>query len=220
MANTTRGGLEPAIIVNSETGETVRCMFNPHEYTLTKQNQWTRGITKGKNIPRLMFNQGGPQTLKLQLFFDTYAEGTDVREHTDPLWRMMMVDSDKMNHRTNKSEPPAVAFQWGGLVFIAVITNMTQKFTLFLKDGTPVRTTVDVTLEQLIDVEDFARQNPTSGGGEAHKTRIVRAGERLDWIAFEAYGDATEWRRIAEANGLVNPLCLRPGQRLAIPPLT
>ena len=66
----TRGGLEPAVIVNKDTGETVRCMFNPHEYTLTKQNRWERGETKGKNVPRLKFSQGGSQTLKLQLFFE------------------------------------------------------------------------------------------------------------------------------------------------------
>jgi hypothetical protein len=216
---TTRGGLEPATIVNQDTNDTVRCMFNPHEYTLTKQNQWQRGDTKGKNVPRLKFSQGGSQTLKLQLFFDTYADGTDVREHTDPLWRMMMINTDKTNPRSNKSEPPPVSFQWGGLNFVAVITNMSQKFTLFLKDGTPVRTVVDITLEQLGDEEDYPRQNPTSGGGEAHKTRIVQAGERIDLIAFDEYGDATEWRRIAEANALTHPLRLRPGQRLVIPPL-
>jgi hypothetical protein len=216
---TTRGGLEPAVIVNKDTNDTVRCMFNPHEYTLTKQNRWERGETKGKNVPRLKFSQGGSQTLKLQLFFDTYAEGSDVRTHTDPLWQMMMVNSDKTNPRSNKSEPPPVSFQWGGLVFDAVITNMSQKFTLFFKDGTPARTTVDITLEQLADDQDFARQNPTSGGGEAPRTRLVKAGERLDLIAYDEYEDATEWRRIAQANALTHPLRLRPGQRLVIPPL-
>ncbi|MFN2130401.1 MAG: peptidoglycan-binding protein [Anaerolineae bacterium] len=216
---TTRGGLEPAVIVNKDTNDTVRCMFNPHEYTLTKQNRWERGETKGKNVPRLKFSQGGSQTLKLQLFFDTYAEGSDVRTHTDPLWQMMMVNSDKTNPRSNKSEPPPVSFQWGGLVFDAVITNMSQKFTLFFKDGTPARTTVEITLEQLSDDQDFARQNPTSGGGEAPRTRLVKAGERLDLIAYDEYEDATEWRRIAEANALTHPLRLRPGQRLVIPPL-
>jgi hypothetical protein len=216
---TTRGGLEPAVIVNKDTNDTVRCMFNPHEYTLTKQNRWERGETKGKNVPRLKFSQGGSQTLKLQLFFDTYAEGTDVRAHTDPLWQMMMVNSDKTNPRSNKSEPPPVSFQWGGLVFDAVITNMSQKFTLFFKDGTPARTTIDITLEQLADDQDFARQNPTSGGGEAPRTRLVKAGERLDLIAYDEYEDATHWRRIAEANALTHPLRLRPGQRLVIPPL-
>jgi nucleoid-associated protein YgaU len=218
MATTTRGGLEPAVIVNKDTNETVRFMFNPHEYTLTKQNRWERGETKGKNVPRIKFTQGGAQTLKLQLFFDTYAAGSDVREHTDPLWRMMMVNPDKTNPRSNKSEPPPVSFQWGGLTFDAVITNMTQKYTLFLKDGTPVRTTVDITLEQLADDQDFARQNPTSGSVETNKTRVVKAGDRLDWIAYEQYQDATLWRRIAEANGLSNPLRLRLGQRLLIPP--
>ena len=216
---TTRGGLEPAVIVNKDTNDTVRCMFNPHEYTLTKQNRWERGETKGKNVPRLKFSQGGSQTLKLQLFFDTYAEGSDVRTHTDPLWQMMMVNSDRTNPRSNKSEPPPVSFQWGGLVFDAVITNMSQKFTLFFKDGTPARTTVEITLEQLSDDQDFARQNPTSGGGEAPRTRLVKAGERLDLIAYDEYEDATEWRRIAEANALTHPLRLRPGQRLVIPPL-
>jgi hypothetical protein len=216
---TTRGGLEPAVIVNKDTSETVRCMFNPHEYTLTKQNRWERGETKGKNVPRLKFSQGGSQTLKLQLFFDTYSEGTDVRTHTDPLWRMMMVNTDKTNPRSNKSEPPPVSFQWGGLAFDAVITNMSQKFTLFLKDGTPARTTLDITLEQLSDDQDFPRQNPTSGAGEAPRTRLIKAGERLDLIAYEEYEDPTEWRRIAQANGLVHPLRLRPGQRLVIPPL-
>jgi len=216
---TTKGGLEPAVIVNQDTGESVRCMFNPHEYTLTKQNQWQRGETKGKNVPRLKFSQGGSQTLKLQLFFDTYAEGTDVRLHTEPLWRMMMVNPDKTNPRTNKSEPPAVSFQWGGLVFVAVITSLSQKFTLFLKDGTPVRTTVDITLEQLGDEEDYPRQNPTSGGGEAPRTRVVQVGERIDLIAFQEYEDASQWRLIADANGLPEPRRLRPGQRLIIPPL-
>jgi hypothetical protein len=216
---TTRGGLEPAVIVNKDTNDTVRCMFNPHEYTLTKQNRWERGETKGKNVPRLKFSQGGSQTLKLQLFFDTYAEGSDVRTHTDPLWQMMMVNSDKTNPRSNKSEPPPVSFQWGGLVFDAVITNMSQKFTLFFKDGTPARTTIEITLEQLSDDQDFARQNPTSGGGEAPRTRLVKAGERLDLIAYDEYEDATEWRRIAQANALTHPLRLRPGQRLVIPPL-
>ena len=87
----TKGGLEPATITNMDTGEVVRCMFNPHEYTLTKQNRWERGEKKGKNVPKIKFTQGGAQKLKLQLFFDTYAEGSDVRAHTDPLWQMMMV---------------------------------------------------------------------------------------------------------------------------------
>lgn len=215
----TRGGLEPAIVINLSTGEQVHCMFNPHEYTVSKQNQWTKDEVKGKNVPKVKFSQGGAQDLKLQLFFDTYSEGVDVRAHTRGLWQMMMVTEDKKNQRSNKSEPPRVEFRWGRFSFRAVITKISQKFTLFLKDGTPVRTTVDVAFQQVEDEEQFAAQNPTSGGGPPMKMHIVGAGERLEWIAARVYGDPGQWRLIAEANHLIHPLRLREGEQLIIPPL-
>jgi hypothetical protein len=46
----TRGDLEPATIINLATGDQVYCMFNPHEYTLSKQNTWQQGETKGKYV--------------------------------------------------------------------------------------------------------------------------------------------------------------------------
>jgi len=215
----TRGGLEPATIVNLSTNAEVNCMFNPHEYTVAKQNQWTNDEVKGKNVPKVKFSQGGAQTMSLQLVFDTFAEATDVRTHTEELWNMMMVTEDRRNPRNNKSEPPHVEFRWGQFSFRAIITQVSQKFTLFLQDGTPVRTAVEVSFQQVEDEEDQPPQNPTSGGGPPLKVHTVQAGERLDWIAFKAYGDSTYWRLIAQENGLFHPLRLRKGHQLVIPPL-
>lgn len=216
---TTRGGLEPAVIVNQNTGLTVPCMFNPFEYTITKINKYQTSETKGKNIPKIRFQQGGAKTLKLRLFFDTYGEGIDVRAYTAGLWEMMMVDQDLEDRRTGKGEPPHCLFIWGAFEFEAVITKLTENMTLFLKDGTPVRSVVDLSLQQIVDDSDFARQNPTSGGGAAPKTRAVSMADRLDLIAWEEYGDCNEWRRIAEANQIIDPLRLRPGTALSIPPI-
>lgn len=215
---TTRGGLEPAVIINKNTQEAVPCMFNPYEYTISKKNTYESAETKGRNIPRIRFKQGGAQTLKLKLLFDTYAEGMDVHAYTAPLWKMMMVDEDKANQRTGKSEPPHCILRWGRFEFEAVITTMSQKPTLFLKDGTPVRTVVDITLQQVIDEEEHEGQNPTSGGGVAPKTRLLYAGDRLDLIAWEEYGECAKWRLIAEANDIIDPLRLRSGQVIIIPP--
>mgnify|MGYP000141496122 CR=1 FL=1 len=217
--SSTRGGLVPAVVQDLVTGEEVYCMFNPSEYTLTKRNNWEAGPAKGKNVPKLKFSQAGAETLKLQLFFDTYAEKTDVREHTRGLWKMMQISTEKTNQKNQKGEPPHVAFRWGKFEFEAVITDISQEFTLFLDDGTPVRTTVDVTFQQVVDKQAHHGQNPTSGGGPPMRTHIVRAGERLDLIAYKVYEDATRWRAIAQANGIVNPLRLREGQLLIIPPL-
>jgi nucleoid-associated protein YgaU len=216
---TTRGGLEPAVLVNKNTGDRVPCMFNPFEYTIAKSNTYEQAETKGKNIPRIRFQQGGAQTLSLRLLFDTYDDGSDVRTHTQRIWQMMLVDEDKTDQRTGKSEPPHCLFIWGAFEFESVITQMSEQLSLFLKDGTPVRSTITISLQQVIDSEEQGAQNPTSGGGIAPTTRRVYAGDRLDLIAWEAYGDSTKWRLIAAANGIADPLRLRPGSIIIVPPM-
>ena len=99
----TKTGLAKATVKNLVTEEVVSCMFNPHEYTLTKQNQWEPGDTKGKNVPKIKFKQGGAESLKLQLFFDTYGTepAEDVRKHTQDLWKMMMVSDENKIQKNN-----------------------------------------------------------------------------------------------------------------------
>ena len=43
------------------------------------------------------------------------------------------------------------------------------------------------------------------------RTHVVSDGDSLPSIAYAAYGDATQWRAIAEANGIDDPLSLRRG---------
>ena len=222
MADMGAGGeLAPAMITNLETYEVIRCMFRPKEYTFRKSNTWTQGQSTGRNVPQLEFSGGNPATLNMELFFDTYELGVDVRlEFTNRLWNFMKISPTKINPRTGKGEPPRVEFRWGAAwSFKAVITEMTQRFTLFLPNGMPVRAVVTVVFQQVEDPGYFAFQNPTSHGLAGHKIRVVREGDVIDWIAFEEYGDATLWRRVADANGLDNPLRLQPGQALLIPPL-
>ena len=214
------GDLAPATVTNLETQESVECMFRPKEYTFSKANNWNFATTKGKNVPQLEFKGGDAATLTMDLFFDTYEKGTDVRtRYTNKLWGFMKINTAKMNQKTGKSEPPKVEFRWGAAwSFKAVITKMTQRFTLFLPDGTPVRATVNVVFQQAEDTGQYPFQNPTSHGLAGHKLRTVREGDMIDYIAFEEYGVPTLWRRIADANHIDDPLRLTPGQVLVIPP--
>ena len=98
--NLTRGGLAPAKLTNLVSGAEVRCMFNPFEYTLTKQNSWENNPVIGQNVPEVVFQQGGAQSLRLTLHFDSLPQGDDVRKYTDPLWKMMMIDPSKRNERS------------------------------------------------------------------------------------------------------------------------
>ncbi|MCA9934697.1 MAG: LysM peptidoglycan-binding domain-containing protein [Ardenticatenaceae bacterium] len=211
----TRGNLTPANIKSTTGDISVDCMFNPEWYTVTKTNEYDQGAQLVKP-PKPEFKRFGRSTLTLsQLIFDTYETGDDLTSITNKLWDFMRpVDSNDP-----KSSPPEVKFKWSSFEFTAVITNMTVKYTLFDKDGKPVRAEVSMTFIQSEDPTRYPHQNPTSGGGPIQELHRVVSGDRLDLIATEAYGDATKWRHIAEYNKIRNPRDLRPGQLITIPPL-
>jgi nucleoid-associated protein YgaU len=199
-------------------GIKINCMFNPFEYTVSKSNSFAEPeAANGKNSPKAEFTKAGAQTLKLNLLFDTYGTGKDVRTETNVLWEFMEV---KDQPGKSKKSPPSVAFCWGTFYFVSYITQMNQKFTLFDKSGIPVRALVDVTFTQYIDEKDYAPTNPTSGGGPVDRAWQVVGSDRLDNIAAEIYGDATQWRLIARYNNIVDPFDIQPGQILIIPAIT
>ncbi len=198
-------------------GISITCLFNPFEYTVSKTNSFDEKSKNNSDVPHVEFTKAGAQTLKLNLVFDTYETDKDVSLITNKLWKLMETKTRQESDRKKKIPPPDVAFEWGVFRFVAVITNMTQKFTLFKYDGTPVRAKVDVTFTQYVDSNDYPKQNPSSGGGPIERVWRVVTGDRLDTIAAEVYGDATRWRQIADHNQITNPLALRSGQLLTIP---
>lgn len=220
---TTRGDLQPARIYEVDafsfpTGEPpILCMFNPHEYVVSKSNTFERDPKNNADVMHITFRESGEQQLVLNLLFDTFEEKTDVSLITNRLWKLMEVKTRRDRKDTEKVEPPYVAFEWGVFRFIAVITSMTQRFTLFLPSGLPVRAKVDITFSQFDDKNDYPGQNPTSGAGAVEQQVQIIAGDRIDTIAAKVYGDAGKWHMIAEHNKIADPLKLQTGQWLMIP---
>ena len=210
--------LQKGRFYNADTGaEVVACHFNPEDLTISKSNTWSWQGSPGSNLPTVPFGGEGPRTLSMRLVFDTYEARTDVRAATDLLVGLMAAPASNQSD----SRPPHVTFGWGQFTsFRAVITSLSQTFSLFLEDGTPVRANVQVTLQEIpmASAENQqSGQNPTSHAAGARRARLVQAGDTIDLIASEEFGDPGSWRVIAEANNLDNPRRLRPGQRLLIP---
>ncbi|MGE0598882.1 MAG: peptidoglycan-binding protein [Dehalococcoidia bacterium] len=214
--------LVKAVIRNLDTEKRITCMFNPTDYTFAKSVNWSQSSDKGANVPTLEFAGGEAAVLTLKLFFDTTATGEDVRtKYTNDLWDLAMVNQDKIDPVTQRGKPPSCTFEWGNAwSFEAVVTSINTSFTMFLGDGTPVRATVDLSLKQAKDPGRFPAQNPTSGGIAGHRRHIVEQSETLDAIAAREYGQASHWRHIAEANGIDDPMRVRAGTVLALPPLS
>ena len=203
--------------------ETMTVAFNPKELTFSKTNNWKQNNSPKENTPAIEFTGGGAASLKLQLHFDTYAdeqatEKNVCKAYTNKIYAWTLVDANLQNAKSKKGRPPTVRFHWGGLIFEGVIASISQRLTLFLPDGgVPVRSVVELTLTQVKDDLYYPPQNPTSGGAGGERVRVVHEGDTLPWIAFQEYNDATEWRLIADANGLTQVRRLAPGTTLVIP---
>ncbi len=206
------GTLEKAKVINLDKNDTIEVLFNPKEYTLKKSTQWEPHKSPGLNSPEIEFTSGNNMTLAVDLFFDTYEAKKDVREHTEKLLKLALVDVSK--HR-----PPLCQFQWGSFQFKGIVEDMTLRFTMFLSDGKPCRATVSM---QFKEYKTAAEQKQGPGGNQSPdhtKRRTIKQGETLSLIAAEEYDNPGEWRRIADANGITDPLDVKPGMLLMLPPI-
>ena len=211
---------EKAFLEIEGTTDTVPCMFNPSELSVRRSNFWTGSSLAGQGVPQLRYQGADSGTMALQLTFDTTDTGNSVTTHTGKVMKLMDVDTSLpgTDASTNNARPPYVIFHWGSLhSFKAVATDLDLQFTYFSSDGTPLRARVSLTLKQFAQSDAFGPQNPTSGTPHPHRVHRVQPGETLDRISARYYGDSTRWRQIATANGISDPLALRPGSLLSIP---
>jgi hypothetical protein len=185
-------------------GKKFSALFNPTEYTLAKANQIAEAVVPGLEAPILQYVNGNTRTLDMDLYFDTFEEGTDVRSATNNVYQLLYIDP-------STHAPPICDISWGSFTFTGVVDHVSGKFTLFLADGTPVRATLSVTFKEFLDVDDLVQVNVRESA-DHRKTWVVKSGDRIDNIAGQ-------WRPIAEENDLDDPDQLQPGHVLIIPAL-
>ncbi len=196
--------------------DSIPFQFNPKELSLSKSAQWKRHAASGNKKSAPPQYQGtAPSKLSLEMFFDaTDNHGTRVVDRVEQLFSACVPTTD--SHSKDKANPPWVLFQWGGLTgFLAYISSVTAKYTVFTEEGLPVRAVCTVTLEELAG--ELPKQNPTSGGLRPRRVHTVIDGDTLAGIAYAEYGDASMWRAVAHANGIDDPIRIRSGTTLLLP---
>lgn len=200
------------IVVKSETGGTVEAMINPKEISFSKGVQWATQGGAGRDFPDMQFTQGESVKLSLELLFDKYEVDGDVRNETNTIVSFAMRDE-------NLHRPPKVKLLFGGAPlfgkdhFEGVVTSVKVRFTMFNSNGVPVRAVAT------IDMQQSDKVMMSANSPDVAKQRIVKRGETLQLIADSEYKNPSEWRRIADANHIDDPLSVEPGTKLLIPPI-
>ncbi len=198
--------------------QSIAFLYNPETVTVVKKAQFKEHQTQGSDAGRKEWTHGVSRSLTIsELYFDTYETRANVRD-------MYVSKLEKLVHRDPKlKRPPKVIFVWGAFMNESsdynanqwFVTSITVKYTMFLNDGRPVR--AKVTLE-LKETQDQGGQSQGGGGEGQHSVHTLQMGESLQDISSQLYGDSSQWRQIADANGIDNPTDLAPGTQLKIPP--
>jgi hypothetical protein len=186
----------------------IKVQYNPEELTLSQS-----AVVDGTGN-KVFFHRTEPDNLVVSLVFDTYEARTDVRAKTD---QILALTQPQDSHSGGKV-PPTVQFIWDDRLFTGAVVKVDQKFTMFLPSGIPVRADLTVTFKEVLtDKEEL------DALGLEHCRRLleVSQGDTLGLTAYKALGDRKQWRLIADANGIYDPISFPQdawiGRTIAIP---
>jgi hypothetical protein len=151
----------------------------------------------------------GPSTYKLQNVWFDDPTGTTLATTVAKLFSWLE-PLDK------SGTPPTLKFEWStAFTFTCVITNVDATYTLFAPSGLPIRASVNISLkERPVKPQP---PNPTSGSVGGLRSRVLVSGDTLQSVAHQEYGKPGLWRRLADLNGIDDPMRVAPGTVLHLP---
>jgi len=123
------------------TGASIDLQFNPEKYSKSWDLAWSE---EGNT---LQWNAITPADFILTLHFDTYEKKEDVTSRTGRI-RSLLLGSyrSRQEEQSEDQRPKGCLFHWGRIVYKGVMKSIKEEFTLFLADGTPVRSVLTLTL--------------------------------------------------------------------------
>lgn len=219
-------GTKAVILVNGLTTEQIPVQFNPSQYSIIDRSSYSQQTRRNDEEPSVSYNGKAFSTLNVTLFFNsakftTFSsvikdmadsffdmETEDITKTIDKITALTRIEGD--NH-----QPPGVVFVWGSLQFAGMVESVGVNYTMFDKSGKPLRATVDLVI-QGFNYAAGERNNPLQSPDRT-KARTMTEDTNIWCMAEKEYGDVREWRRIADANGIMNPLDIPVGKVLKVP---
>lgn len=208
-----------------EAAQSFQVLFNPSSYSIKEQAMYSEveaveGAAGAGG--KVQYKGQGARTLSVSLFFDTSEktvldgkgkktveqEATDVSEITNQF-------SDMLQVKGEIHTPPFVEFKWGSVQFRGVVDDLSTEYTMFTREGKPIRAKVNLSIRDTILK---SKKSPLESPDRT-KALQVTADKSIWNIAEEEYKNPAMWKIICEANQIEDPLNIPPGTVLRIPAL-
>ena len=148
------GKLEKVLIKCKEAPNTqLTAQFNPKELQVDKSVGWTNAHGASSENPAQEFKDPNSSSLSMTLYFDTYESKDDVYEtYIKKLEQMVTIEP-------SLGRPPLVEVQWSKFHFQGVVESLSQKYTMFLENGTRCRCEVAFKMKSASEARSATRSH-------------------------------------------------------------
>ncbi len=192
--------------------------INPEQIQITRgvsYNNEDNGTNTAGNTPK--FNGYEDDQVSFDLYFDGTGIATDgktenVAARIDELHNIIY-DYKGGIHRPNYTK-----LSWGRFNFNCTLKSIATTYTLFKRDGTPIRAKVSLSFIGYINPGKRESQAFKQSPDMTH-VKVVRIGDTLPQMCKDVYGEIDYFQQVARVNGLVNFRNLEVGCKLYFPPL-
>jgi hypothetical protein len=196
--------------------------FNPATIDIERYGEVKQHEAQGAQVGSPEWVSGKIKLTIADVIFDSYNTKKDVREEYLNAFEQLTI------YQTDLHRPPRILFVWGKLnpgdsknqkiTGFWYMTSMKVSYQMFLPDGTPVRANVHFELLSGDNFEAQLKATPKASP-DFEKLYTIKSGDTLQSVSTKMYDSPREWRRIAEANNIDDPMNIPPGTKIFIPPV-
>jgi len=190
-------------------------MFNPTTFNRKLEIEYADGQGFGTSSASKKFKKIKPQDYDLELLIDGTGASGPKKSVSDEVSTFMKVCAE---YNGEKHRPNYLLISWAQLILKAVLTSMDVSYTMFDKDGTPLRAKITASFSGTVDDDLRSKQEKPSSPDLTH-LRTVLEGDTLPIMTERIYGSSKYYLQVAQANQLNNFRDLKPGDKLFFPPI-
>jgi Contractile injection system tube protein len=157
--------VDPELINKDDGDHHIQFMFNPTMISFSRSMniEQSKGSRSSGGNNKTSFKHPNPYTVQIaNVILDTYESRKSVLDEIKKFKKgvQFVNPSDGSGKQGKDQRPPIYLLTWGKTSYLkCFIKTLNFKLTLFLSDGTPVRATVDLALEQV----DIPNPQPKQG---------------------------------------------------------
>ncbi|MCO6477066.1 MAG: hypothetical protein J5I94_10625 [Phaeodactylibacter sp.] len=189
-------------------------MFNPENFSEQERYLYNNRQPPGSTSAQQRFLNTAPRSFSFEFTVDgTGASGEKKEVELNIASFKKAVGFNGDIHRPN-----FLLAVWGTFISTCVLTHMNVTYTMFRKNGTPLRARVRVSFaghtKRILELLSMNLLSP-----DLTHFRTVVEGDSLPLLSSKVYESPQYYLEIARVNGLTSVRSLKKGQQLRFPPL-